>query len=334
MNFKWAIILIVVSNACSTTTSPPYIQTVSGLIHPNPGELWLSHEHILVDFIGADSIDPLDWNDSMVISQMLPYLHSLNKYELGYFVDATPNYLGRDAQLLKNLSQLSGISIITNTGLYGAVSNKYIPFEAKAKSAQILAQEWINEFTTGIDNTQIKPGFIKISVNNSETLWEIDKKLIIAAALTHKETGLTIASHTGEAKGLWPQLNVLDSMGISADAFIWVHAQNESDPMNYVKAAKKGCWISIDGFGWDYDGNMKKLIYAKDHQILDKFLISHDAGWFDPQKDTQSIVPYTTIFDKLIPELIAIGFSQSEISGLLSENPLLAYSIQIRIANR
>jgi len=82
------------------------------------------------------------------------------------------------------------------------------------------------EFLNGIDQTGIKPGFIKISVDAADTLSTDHTKIITAAALTHLATGLAIASHTGPEKPAFAQLKILGEMGIDPSAFIWVHAQS------------------------------------------------------------------------------------------------------------
>lgn len=306
------------------------MNSVTGPVTVSPGETWLSHEHILVDFIGADSIDPKRWNHDAIIKSTLNYLEEVKSHNVKYFVDATPAYLGRDVLLLEKIAKRTGLTIITNTGFYGAVNNKYVPAFAFEKTAEELAEIWIDEYKNGIEGTTVKPGFIKISVDVADTLDDIDQKLVRAAAITHLRTGLTIASHTGEAKGLWPQLQILKEMGVSPGAFIWVHAQNEKDNENYVQAAKQGCWISLDGLGWDLDKHVQKLVFAKERGILDKILISHDAGWYDPQKQTQTIQPYTNIFTKFFPALKARGFNNEELDRLISDNPSRAFTIQVR----
>ena len=62
--------------------------------------LTLVHEHILVDFIGADSISSDRWNRDSVISKVLPYLLEAKKYGVKTLLDCTPSYLDKDPQLL------------------------------------------------------------------------------------------------------------------------------------------------------------------------------------------------------------------------------------------
>ena len=314
------LLLLLIAIICTGTLSgqQAFIQDVQGWHQVDSDGIWLSHEHILVDFIGADSIQPHTWDHDAVIAEVTPYLEELKAYKVEYFVDATPAYLGRDVLLLEKLANKTGLKIISNTGLYGARNNKFLPQYVQNISAVDLAQKWIAEFEHGIDGTIIKPGFIKIGVDTTDPLDILHQKLVKAAAITSLKTGLTIASHTGKAIGLWPQLKILQEMGVSPNSFIWVHAQAEEDKNNYLKAAQAGCWISLDG------------LYAKEHGILDHILISHDAGWYDPKKEQQNITPYTNIFTKLLPELRAKGFTEDEITLLISDNPTKAFGLEIK----
>ena len=324
------LIVFIVGNGCLLSNKQPLIQHVNGTQMVSSDDIWLTHEHILVDFVGADSIQPNSWDHETVIKEVLPFLDELKEFKVNYFVDATPNYLGRDVMLLKEIADRTGIRIVTNTGLYGARNNKFIPEYAREMTAENLAGMWISEFENGIDGTSIKPGFIKIGIDNAATLSPMHEKLVRAAALTHLKTGLTIASHTGKAEGLWPQLNILKDAGVSPEAFIWVHAQSENNNDNFLKAAKMGCWISLDGLGWELHKYVEKILFAKQNGILDKILISHDAGWYDPQKESQNIKPYTNIFRKLYPELKSKGFTEDEFKLLISLNPSKAYAIKVR----
>ena len=323
-------VLLLTSFRCVAPEKPQFIQDVIEVRMAESNQIWLSHEHILVDFIGADSIQPASWNHDEVIKEIMPFLEELKEFKVDYFVDATPNYLGRDVVLLEKLAKKTGLRIVTNTGLYGARNNKFLPKYAGKISAEDLSKIWINEYQHGIDGTSIKPGFIKIGVDKANTLSPLHQKIVQAAALTHLQTGLTIASHTGKAKGLWPQLEILMDMGVSPEAFIWVHAQTEENYNTYLKAAKMGCWISLDGLGTDLEKNVEKILFAKKNGILENILISHDAGWYDPQKKNQKIKPYSTIFKKLYPELKSRGFSDDEFNLLISVNPTKAFTIAIR----
>lgn len=307
------------------------IMTVKGPIAPTAVGRTLIHEHILVDFAGARDFDLKKWNKEDVVRKVLPYLKDLKKAGCSTFIDCTPNYLGRDAVLLQWISELSELNIITNTGYYGGSDHKFLPEHFFLESTDQLAARWITEWKNGIDATTVKPGFIKISVNPG-TLSKESKKLIQTAALTHLQTGLTIASHTGPAIPALEQIELLQSNGVHPSAFVWVHAQNEPDLSNYLKAARQGAWISLDGLSEkNLDDYVSRLSYLKSENYLNKTLISHDAGWYDPSKpEGGPFRGYTILFEKLLPALSNAKFPDSDIKQLLEINPGNAFEISIK----
>jgi phosphotriesterase-related protein len=311
------------------------IYTVNGPIEKSKLGSALIHEHILVDFIGADKTNYSRWNRDEVAEKVLPYLQEVRQAGIKSFFDCTTAFLGRDVSLLKMLSAKSGLNIITNTGYYGAVNKMYLPAWAFHETAEQLAARWINEFENGIEGTAIKPGFIKISVDANFPLVEIDAKLVKAAALTHLKTGLTICSHTGPAKAAFAQLEIIEKEGVKPDAFVWVHAQVEEDKTNLIKAAKAGAWVSLDGIGWgDFDNYTDSIVKLKNEGLLNRVLISHDAGWYKPDEDKGGeFKGYTNIFKELIPRLRNNGFNDSDINQLLVLNPAEALSIYVRNRN-
>jgi phosphotriesterase-related protein len=323
--------LLIIAFSCTESRTEKEIntiQTVTGPISIDSMGLTLIHEHMLVDFIGADSINADRWNRDSVVLKVLPYLLEVKKHGVRTILDCTPSYLAKDPLLLKSLSEKSGIQILTNTGFYGAVGGKYLPDFVQTESAEQLAERWIAEFEIGIEGTGIKPGFVKISVNEADTLSAIDQKLVRASAITHLNTGLTIASHTGTWRTAVQEVRILQEMGVNPSEFVWVHAQNEADFENYKAAAEMGVWISLDGIGWAIDPYVERLLFAKENGILGNVLISHDAGWYDPAKaGGGNFQPFTNIFEKLIPILNGKGFTEKDWDLLLKENPKSAFSI-------
>lgn len=189
------------------------VMTVNGPIAASELGLSLIHEHFLVDFIGADKISSDRWDKEKVITKVRPFIDEVMALGVKSIFDCTPAFLGRDGVLLKKLSDLTGIQIITNTGYYGAIGNKYLPSWALTESAEQFAARWIDEYRNGIDGTSVKPGFIKISVDAANPLSDVHQKLVRAAAITHLETGLTICSHTGPFVAAIQEIGILAQEG-------------------------------------------------------------------------------------------------------------------------
>jgi phosphotriesterase-related protein len=338
----WIILFLVFGIVIITCkpASREYVMTVNGPESPGKMGITLEHEHILVDFIGADSTGYFRWNRDTVIKKVLPFVLKAKENGVKTIVECTPSWLGRDPLLLKALSHTAGISFITNTGYYGAVKNKYIPLSFYKMDANELAGLWISEFEHGIEDTGIKPGFIKIAVDPDDTLSEEHRKIITAAAIAHLKTGLVIASHTGPDLPAFAQIEILKKMGVDPSAFIWVHANRGSIEGN-LKAASEGAWISLDNvnnnpvaapgspnsISWYAD----RIAEIKSHGFLNKVLISHDSGWYDPAKPGGGTINgYTDIFEYLIPALKTKGFTENDIDQILVKNPQGAFRIKIR----
>jgi phosphotriesterase-related protein len=330
--FKFTFLVILVLFACyGCKTENEVIMTVNGPVNADEMGVTLPHEHVLVDFIGADSTGYDRWNKDTVAAFVLPYLLEVKQLGLKTMVECTPAYLGRDPVLLKVLSDRSGLNLITNTGYYGALNNKALPEQAFSETADQLADKWIDEWQHGIESTGIKPGFIKIAVPGDSILSPVHEKLVRAAARTHLKTGLVINAHTGPAVTAFAELRILKEEGVHPSAFIWTHAQGSSHA-SHVKAAREGAWISLDNV---MDNNTESYVEAivnlKDNGLLNRILISHDAGWYDVVNPEG--VPYrgyTAIFTHLRPALLKAGFTEEEWQQLTVENPRNAYAIRVR----
>lgn len=332
-------------SAAAPAHGPDSILTVTGPIPADSLGLALIHEHVFLDWSGADSIRQQDWEEEEAFKAILPHLLELRQYGVRSFLECTPAYLGRNPGLLRRLSVESELQILTNTGFYGARQNRYIPSFAFDATAEELADIWVEEFQNGIGeegaDIRVRPGFIKIGVDADTNLSDMHRKLARAAALAHLRTGLTIVSHTGIDTTAALQLAILEEAGVAPDAFVWTHAQNGTLE-GHVRLARRGAWVSLDGLGWvapaenqgdstalyQYAGFLKNL---KANGLLHRTLISHDAGWYTHgEAGGGDYKAHTPIFTLLKPLLLEKEFTEEDFRRLLVENPGEAYAIRVR----
>ncbi len=312
----------------SAPQRPGTVMTVRGPVAADELGIVLMHEHVLVDFIGADEVSPERYDRDDAFRRALPFLREVQARGVRTFVECTPAYLGRDPQLLLRLSQAADLHIVTNTGYYGAADDRFVPAHAFKASAREIADRWIAESTGGLDGTDVRPGFMKIGVDAGR-LSPIDARLVEAAALTHLATGLPIASHTGDGEAAHDEMDLLDSLGVPLDAFIWVHAQNEADTSIVVDGARRGAWISLDSVSPGSAGSYATRVTAlADAGMLNRVLLSHDAGWYrvgEPQGGAYR--PHTSIFDDLLPT-IRTRLGEAAVTQLLERNPARALGLR------
>ena len=122
------------------------VHTVSGPIDAAQLGVTLMHEHVLVDFIGAEPGERRRaTTPTRSSASSLPHLQRVKAPRVA---DAGRVHAGLSRarpRLLERLSEASGLHILTNTGYYGANDDKHLPPHAFAESAEQLAARWIRE---------------------------------------------------------------------------------------------------------------------------------------------------------------------------------------------
>ena len=276
----------------------------------------LVHEHVMVDFVGADAIRPGRYDREEVCRLARPKLEEVKALGCRRLLECTPNFIGRDPELMARLADAVGIEIWSNTGLYAAANHKYVPAFARTETAEQLARRWIQE-----SREKWRPRFIKIGVNRAP-LHEIDRKLIRAAAITSRETGLTIASHTGDGAAALEQLEVVDAAKVRPAKFVWVHAQNEKDHAIHEKVARAGAWVEFDGIGpKSVDAHLESVRFMAGKGLLGRTLVSQDAGWYHVgEPGGGNYRGYTLLYTDFLPKL-----DPAQVPTLMWENPRAAF---------
>lgn len=295
------------------------IYTVLGPIAESDLGITLMHEHIMVDYIGADGVSKDRYSLSEVVETMLPYLKELKKAGCQTLVDATPPGNGRDVQVLRECALRSGVNIVTCTGTF---RDKGVSTAIRAMSIDEIVALWEEEFLEGIEETGIRPGFIKIALDDGP-ISHLQRKILRAAARTSLRTGLPIQSHTILPATVREAAEVLKEEGLPFDHFIWTHSDCERDVAAMVEMGRRGMWLQIDSIGFfpqeEHVQILKTLIKAG---LLEQLLLSQDRGWYVVGKDKGKYVnPYHPILTEFIPLCQRRGLTDAEIEQMLVKNP-------------
>ena len=299
--------------------------TVNGPIEDTDTGVILPHEHVIVDFGGAETASPDRYDADEVVALMTPYMQEIFDLGVRTFVDCSPMYLARDPMILKRISDATGMHIITNTGQY---KEPFLPRRTFEITAEELAGEWIREWEEGIGSTGIRPGFIKTAVH-PRPLDPVQVKVMRAAALTSRATGLTIGTHTVKGLPALHILSLLESEGVDPAQWIFIHAHQEDDYALLRMVASRGAWIELDGIGAAPDeATLATLVKLLDDGFENQILLSHDAGWYtvgEPNGGTPR--PYTHMHQEFLPLLRSFGISEKLIARLIQQNPAKAFAV-------
>ncbi len=335
--------------AASAQPVDPVVMTVLGPVPAAQLGLALTHEHVLVDWIGAEQSGPHRWDRDAVARRVRPHLDRARELGVQAFVDCSPAHLGRDPQLLRLLSRQTGLHVVTNTGLYAARGGRHVPEAAKQMPPAQLAAGWVTEWRDGIDGTDVRPGFIKIGVNGQRktddtdachdatgrffALNALDRRVVAAAAIAHRDTGLTVASHTANADPV-EQMAIFAAHGVAPDALVWVHAQRRPVE-DAVELARQGLWISYDNVAKPRVGDyLQRLAAMKQAELLHRVLLSHDSGWYTAGEPNggDRVRGYDALLTDLIPAIQARGvLTDDELHQVLVDNPAQAFAVRPRL---
>jgi phosphotriesterase-related protein len=322
-------VLVISCNSSQQNTSDQegFIYSVHGKMDISELGIALTHEHVMSQF-GADPAYVGEYDKELLFKQVIPYLKEVKALGIQTIFDCTTAYFGRNVNLLKEMADSTGIEIVTNTGYYAAAKDRYVPESAYESTSEEIAEIWIDEYENGIDDTGIRPGFIKLAYDNGEPS-DIDSKLFVAGIHAHLKTGLTMAVHTGDnPQALYKQLQLLDEYGVSPSAWIWVHASNTKSDSLLLAVAETGAWISLDKFkAPQVEDYISRISLLKEKGFLDQILLSHDGNSFPRGGDIRG---YQAVITDLVPALKESGFSEEEVNQMLVENPQNAFRISVR----
>ena len=252
-------------------------KTVLGEISPEEVGITLPHEHIccysecMYQMAGKQYLD----KEKLVETSVKYLLELKERYGLKTFVDCTPVNIGRDVDLLKVVSEKSGVNIICSTGFY--YNEEVILYNTPLET---IAEYMIR------DAIAVNAGVIKCAVEYAE-ISPFVKKLLCAVAKTQLTLGLPVVLHTNaNNKNGLAALEILRAEGVKPESITVGHLSDAED-VEYVKRiAGYGCFIGLDRMY----GNLTEEYISKKVQDIralcdagfeKQLLVSHDALFFN-----------------------------------------------------
>ena len=314
--------------------SSGWIQTVKGQVSVDELGIILPHEHLFTDLRGPIVPEYAQADPEQVVQVMSPFLEAAFASGVSALVECSTVGEGRNVAVLRRLAESTPIHIIAPTGVY---RQDYTPLALRDINTIKLAEIWIQDLTDGMERTDIRAGFIKLSMSDDGPT-EMEIRNLKAAALASKETGAIIASHTPNGSIVRQEMDILRTAGLYLDDFIWVHANLESDQDIHLEASQQGVYVEFDAIGWDWQSQSALVDYTVsliESVCADRILLSHDAGWYDPsqpdgQPEGQGIQGFTTLVNEFIPALKERGISDELIHQIIVENPARAFAFSNR----
>jgi phosphotriesterase-related protein len=269
---------------------------------------------------------------SRLRSHVIGVLTQARQDGVGTIVDATTFDLGRDVQLLSDVSTASGLGIIASTGHWLNPSATMV-----ARTSDQLAELFIRELTVGADGTEIRAGAIKVAGEDSITPFE--EKALIAAARANLVTGAPILTHTAARHRTGEkQADILEKAGVDPSRVVIGHSDDSAEVDYLVGLAKRGYWIGFDripsGALPEYgpqsvEDRLRMIVELIDRGFGGHLVLSHDepiwAGLLtetDQERHKHAVPDSISYLPRIgLPALRGLGVTADQIHQLVVDNP-------------
>lgn len=308
------------------------IQTVTGAVKKADMGAVLMHEHISCASLSFRSAFGDKWLDRDKLKKLSceALKQTKEQYGLGLFVDGTPIDLGRDPELLREISELTGIKIIASTGFYFLQG-----VEAFDNDAGELAGWLIEECKTGIRKTGIKPGILKCATGGMG-ITDDNRKRLSAMAMVQKSTGLPLYVHCEHFRDIaLQQLETLLACGADAEKIIIGHAAMRPNGEYLESILARGCFVCMDQchcYPDKFPLLVETLVTLCQKGYAEKLLISndyciHNDCWSREKNGLhltagQHADALGFVFGKLYQNYITAGGTQEDWETMLNKNPI------------
>ncbi|WP_347059645.1 hypothetical protein ABC795_04135 [Blastococcus sp. HT6-30] len=227
-----------------------FIRTVLGDVDPAELGSTLIHEHLLTSpppYASQDDPD-LEFGDQAGATSELEAYAAAGG---GGLCELTTVDYGRDVSVAVAASRASGVHVVQATGMQKGI---YYPAGTSRRDVDDLADEFVADIEKGIDGTGAKAGVIKVGTCSTEAVWDVEAKVIRAAARAAVRTGAPILTHTQAGHLGSEQLDLLLDEGLPADQVCLGHLDRNIG-WEYLRGlVERGAWVGLDQWTKDKYG--------------------------------------------------------------------------------
>ena len=303
----------------------PALQTTLGPKRRDELGMILPHEHVFVDLRTHDQPGYAEADPAGVVRLMAGPIADAMATGVTAIVEPSTVGVGRRVDILLAVSRATGMPLVVPTGVY---REPWVTPWAHGATVEELANWMTAEIETGIEDTGVRAGWVKVSAGD-DGITPVEAKILRAAARASVRTGAAIGSHTIRGRVVRDQLAILADESCPSDRFIWIHAQQEPDIAIHHDLARQGVWIEYDGIGdpAEDDRYVALVRAALQHGLGHRVLLSQDLGWYDPAEPGGGTPrPYTHLPIVFLDRLRAVGVDGTTVDALVRDNPFAAFA--------
>jgi phosphotriesterase-related protein len=304
------------------------IQSVTGEIGVSELGLTLIHEHLRIRSESVFVQFPHLFDEEHEFQLAVNEVNAVKERGVKTICDPTVMELGRDIRFMEKVAHETGIQIIAATGIY---SYHYIAPHFQYRNIDYMADVFVRDIETGIQNTSIKAGFLKCATDAQGITKDVEK-VIRAVARSHHKTGVPIMTHSHPESGTGlKQLDILEEEGVNPKNILIGHC-GDTDNIEYIlKVLDRGAFIGMDRYGsnriLEADLRNATVVELVKRGYAEQMFLSQDyccsMDWFSEERMKKLFPKWsmTYLLDEIIPELKKEGVTDHHIHMMMIENP-------------
>ena len=311
------------------------VRTVLGDVDAAALGATYAHEHLVID--GGR---PVELFPDFLLSdtdRMAAELAGAAAAGLQSAIDAMPADCGRNPAKLVELSRRTGVNIVASTGLHHERFYGSSHWSSRA-SADELTDLFVADVDEGIDErdyggpivrrTDIRAGVVKVAGSQGGPSAR-DLPIFLAAAETHRRTGVPVHTHCEDGTGALEQLRVLVDAGVPAANISMSHVDKVVDRGYHRELLSTGVFAVYDqAFRWgDRDNGTAQLIeWAAADGTVSQVMLGMDAARQGYYRSYGGGPGLTYLLGEFSNLLDARGISREVRQGLFVANPARAFA--------
>jgi phosphotriesterase-related protein len=245
---------------------------------------------------------------------MTEELSTAKREGIGCIVDGGHPDMGRDINMLRELSRKAEMPIVAGAGFY---TQPFYPKEIATMSEEQIAQALVAQCVND-------PVGVFGEIGSWDDMTADERKVFRAIGKAHLATNLSIFTHTGiPGKAALEQLDLLEDAGVKPNRIVIGHLGNLVDAGVQVHKAicRRGAFVGFDRQGNQSDAQQVPMVMALiEAGFADQLLFSADTTTASQMKrhGGQGYAKTLTVF---VPKLKAAGASDEVLRSIMVDNP-------------
>jgi phosphotriesterase-related protein len=325
--------------------------TACGPVEPEKFGRVLMHEHIHADVYDWDKNELIreekpmsDKTRELLLREAIPPLKECTGHGCFGLVDVSISPIRAWPTFYPEVTELTGVHIVISTGFYREVEvgTYWVKTPADAinpivreKPVEELAEFCIGEIVTGLHDTGVRCGAIKLATSAPE-MTKAEEKALRAGARAQQETGVHITTHCTKLGAESSQLQLFEEEGVNLERVVIGHtAWHLSDPdcrKVCIDWMRRGANFLPTNLRMDKEKgpeHWRPLVEAF-HEIFDaglgdKLVLGLDCAFASESGPLQYCIipppPYLYMFTHTLPALRELGLTPEEEERMMQENP-------------